>query len=467
MDPVTTPDLALHGVRSRRHFLRQLGAAGVATMVGTGLIPLTRPIRAWAETGSEQSTVLVTISLRGAADGLHIINPHGDDDYHRHRGEYGLSPGEFTDLDGFFGLHNSFAELLPLWNAGEMSVVHAVGSHNATRSHFVAQPNMDTAFANGGWLQRMIAASHFATGKAGVTIGDRISPPLNGPLGGAVVNTIQDTVETGISLSVVRPALEALYGAATPALERAAVVGGLAAVDQISALDPMPGEFPSTNIGRDLREAASLIRADIGIRAVALDCGGWDHHEDGLRRMENKGADLAAGITAFMNDLGTDADRVVVCVNTEFGRAVRPNGSEGTDHGHGTAFMVFGKPLVDQGGGKVLVPGGWPGLGDDDLYEGQDLAVTTDFRSVFTELGVRHLGLDATSSVFPGFTPEPVGLLHRRGDVDGSGVVDMHDAQDVLDSSIRNGRTPVGDLDRDGDNDLIDGLLATQKAAGQ
>ena len=265
---------------------------------------------------------------------------------------------------------------------------------------------------------------------------------------------------------MVRPALEALYGPDAPLLERTAVQSGLASVDTISGLDPMPGEFPSTSIGRDLREAASLIRGNVGIRAVAVDMGGWDHHEDGLRRMEDKGGELSDAIIAFMNDLGNDADRVVICVNSEFGREVRPNGSGGTEHGHGNAFMVFGAPLVGQSGGQVLVPGGWPGLADANLYDGQDLAITTDFRSVLSELGTRHLGVTDMSTVFPGFASENVGLLHRRGDVDGSGVVEIPDAQEVLDASVRDGLTPVGDLDRDGDNDLMDALLATQEAAG-
>lgn len=231
----------------------------------------------------------------------------------------------------------------------------------------------------------------------------------------------------------------------------------------------MPGEFPNTSIGRDLREAATLIRGDLGVRAVAVDSGGWDHHEDGTPRMELVGEQLASALTAFITDLGSDADRVVVCVSTEFGRTVKPNGGSdtaGTDHGHGNAMMLVGKPLAGQGGGKVLVPGGWPGLADNDLYQGQDLAITTDFRDVYAELAANHLGVNDLSAVFPGYTPTAVGALHRRGDVNGSGVIERDDAQSVLDGSINGGLTPVGDLDRDGDNDLGDAVLAAQEADG-
>ena len=457
---------------SRRSFLKHFGAAGVATFVGTGLaMPLSRPIMAWATSGSEQPTVLVNIFLRGAADFLHICCPHGDDDYYRQRGDYGLSTGEFTDLDGFFGLHNSFSSLMPLWEDQELSFVHAAGSHHPTRSHFEAQPNMDTAFSTGGWLQRVIGASHFASPQSGLSIGDRTSPPLIGPFGGSVVSTIRETVASGVSLSVIRPAIEALYGDGAPTPERTAVLSGLASVDQISAIDPMPGEFPNTSVGRDLREAASLIRAGLGIRAIAIDFGGWDHHDDGLPRMEQSGTQLADALAAFIADLGSAADRTIVCVSTEFGRTVKPNGAgdnAGTDHGHGNAMMVIGKPLTGQGGGRVLTPGGWPGLADDVLWDGQDLEVTTDFRSIYSELAERHLGIEDLSDVFPGFTPEPVGLLHARGDVDGSGTIEVHDAQSVLDASVRrSGLAPVGDLDRDGDNDLVDAMLATQQAGGE
>lgn len=454
---------------TRRRFLKGLTSAGVVTFVGTGLaVPGRNPLTAWALPGAGDDTVLVSIFLRGGADGLNIVCPHGDSDYYAQRGGYALGPGEFNDLDGFFGLGTDFNTLLPFWGEKRMAFVHAVGSPLTTRSHFVAQPNMESGLGLGGWLQRSIAASSFAGASAGLSIGDRTSPQLSGPLSGAVVDTVEDTIDAGISLSVVRPALEALYqGQAAPALESTAVMSALSTIDDISGIaDPAPGAFPNTNLGRDLGEAATLIRADIGVRAVAVDSVNWDHHVDGLARMTDRGGRLSDAIAAFISDLGSHSSRVLIMVSSEFGRTVRDNGSGGTDHGRGNMMMVIGDALDGMGGGKVLVPGGWPGLADGDLYQGRDLEITTDFRSVYAELADRHLGVADTASVFPGFQRENIGLLYATGDVDGSGSLDANDVQAMLDGNVGAGANGAADVDGDGDGDLTDALLLAQQVGG-
>ena len=453
---------------TRRRFLKGLTSAGVLTFVGTGVAtPGRNPLTAWAVPGAGNDTVLVSIFLRGAADGLNIVCPHGDSDYYAQRGDYALGAGEFSDLDGFFGLGNDFSALMPFWNDGRMAFVNAVGSHLPTRSHFVAQPNMESGLGLGGWLQRTIAASSFAGSSAGLSIGDRTSPQLSGPYSGAVVDTVADTIDAGISLSVIRPALEALYqGQAAPALESGAVMSALATIDDISGIaDPSPGAFPNTNLGRDLGEAATLIRADIGVRAVAVDSTNWDHHTDGLARMTDRGGRLSDAISAFIADLGSHASRVMIVVSSEFGRTVADNGSGGTDHGRGNMMMVLGDGLQGMGGGKVLVPGGWPGLANENL-DGNALAVTTDFRSVYAELAERHLRVDNTDAIFPGFQREEIGLLYSPGDVDGSGNIAANDVQAVLDGNIRNGSNGAADVDGDGDADLTDALLLAQHVGG-
>lgn len=454
---------------ARRRFLKHLGAAGVLTVVGSATGGAMRnPLTAWAAAGQSRDTVLVSIFLRGASDGLNIVCPHGDDDYYNQRGAYGLAAGAYDDLDGFFGLHSSFGPLLPHFAEGRMAAVHATGSHLPTRSHFVAQPNMESGLGLGGWLGRAIGAGDSVTSASGISIGDRTSPQLTGPFSGTVVDTVREAVEAGMSLSVIRPALEALYaGGVAPELESAAVLGALTAIDDFTAIDPSPGEFPNTNLGRDLREAATLIRADIGVRAVAVDSTGWDHHSDGVARLQNNGSQLATALAAFLDDLGNDRPRVMVCVSSEFGRTVHENGSGGTEHGHGNVMLVLGDALHDQGGGSVLVPGGWPGLDDASLHDGRDLAITTDFRSVYAELVERHLGIDDTETVFPGFVRERVGLLHAEGDVDGSGTVGADDVQAVLDGNVGNGTNTAADLDRDGDVDLTDALLLAQRVGNE
>lgn len=453
---------------TRRRFLKGLTSAGVVTFVGTGIaVPGRNPLTAWALPGAGDDTVLVSIFLRGAADGLNIVCPHGDTDYYAQRGDYALGAGEFTDLDGFFGLGNDFSELMPFWNDNRMAFVQAVGSPLPTRSHFVAQPNMESGLGLGGWLQRTIAASSFASSSAGLSIGDRTSPQLSGPYSGAVVDTVADTIDAGISLSVIRPALEALYqGQAAPPLETTAVMSALSTIDDISGIaDPSPGAFPNTNLGRDLGEAATLIRADIGVRAVAVDSTNWDHHSDGLARMTDRGTKLSAAIAAFIADLGSHASRVMIVVSSEFGRTVQDNGSGGTDHGRANMMMVLGDDLQGMGGGKVLTPGGWPGLAAANL-DGNALAITTDFRSVYAELAERHLGIADTSPIFPGFQREQIGLLYAPGDVDGSGSIEANDVQAVLDGNVGTGANGAADVDGDGDADLTDALLLAQHVGG-
>jgi len=452
---------------SRRQFLKRLAAAGAVTIVGSSTA--VRPMTAWALPGQDSDTVLVSVFLRGGADGLNIVVPYGDDEYYGRRPTLGITADGYTDLDGFFGLNNNFGALLPQYQQGRLAIVHAAGSTDLTLSHFAAQPNMDTGFGSNGWLQRALGIGQFDQSQSGLTIGDRVSPPLQGPWAGAVVDTINETVRNGMSLAVARTAIEEMYATTRFALERVAVASALETIDQVSGVTPGdPAAFPSNSLGRDFREAAALIKADIGVRGVAIDTGGWDTHADQAERFAVIGPRLAEALDAFQNDLGTTAQRVVVVVMTEFGRTSRENGSAGTDHGHGNFMMVMGDPLVGNGGGNVLLTGAWPGLAEAQLHRDRDLVITTDFRSVLSELLDRHLGVDP-SAVFPGFDPSYIDLLAAflRGDTDGSGDLAPNDVQRILQAVSG---TPgagysaeAGDLDRDGDTDLRDALLLAQQ----
>jgi len=452
---------------SRRSFLKKVAAAGAVTIVGsgTGL----RPMTAWALPGQNNDTVLVSVFLRGGADGLNIVVPHGDDEYYARRPTLGLTAGSYTDLDGFFGLSNDFAQLLPEFQQGRLAIVHAAGSPDPTLSHFAAQPKMDTGFGSDGWLQRALGIGQFSQSNSGLTIGDRVSPPLQGPYSGAVVNTINQTIRNGMSLAVARTAIEEMYETTRFPLERTAVTSALATIDQVSSVTPGdPAAYPSHYLSTDFREAAALIKADVGVRGVAIDFGGWDTHENQTPRLATLGPQLSQAMAAFQADLGAAAPRVVTVVMTEFGRTVRENGSAGTDHGHGNFMMVMGESLVGNGGGNVLLTGPWPGLAESQLNEGRDLVLTTDFRSVLGELLDRHLGVNP-AAVFAGFTPQYVGLLDAllRGDTNGSGSLENADVQSILDAVSGDpgaGYSPLpGDLDRDGDTDLRDALLLAQQ----
>ncbi len=170
--------------------------------------------------------------------------------------------------------------------------------------------------------------------------------------------------------------------------------------------------YPVGDLGDALQDAARLIRADLGVRALTVDYGSWDMHA-GLGTVGSKGpstlhvktAELAHALHAFYTDLGTlGAQRVTLVTISEFGRRVAENGSRGLDHGWGSTMLVMGAGVK---GGRYL--GRWPGLGSGRLTDG-DLAVTTDYRSVLSEVLTRRFDV-STSQVFPGFAPEAVGVL--------------------------------------------------------
>lgn len=462
----------MKGVTDRRTFLKRLAAVGGATIIGSSADMFSRPMKAWALPGDGDDTVLVSVFLRGGADGLNMVVPYGDDGYYTVRPTLGIQAGSYIDLDGFFGLEESLRPLHRHFLDGVLSVVHAAGSTDPTRSHFAAQPNMDTGFNSNGWLQRALQTGGFDQIESGLSIGGRVSPPLQGPWAGTVVRTINQTVQNGMSLEIARPAIEEMYAASRFTLDRTTVENALLSVDQVSMVTPGdPSVYPSTGLSTSFREASALIKADIGVRGVAIDYGGWDTHSNQTTRMQTLGTTLAGALNAFQDDLGSSANRVVTVIMTEFGRTARENGSFGTDHGHGNLMMVMGQPLRRAGGGQVHVRE-WPGLNPDQLNEDRDLKITTDFRSVLAELVDRHLGV-SPSAVFPGYTPNYVGLLAALllGDTDQSGAIDQSDAGLIVNDLAGNpaaGYFPsAGDLDGDGDTDLLDALLLAQEIAGQ
>lgn len=466
------PDLS-----SRRSFLKGLMSAGAFTIVGSSVAGVTlgaKPMSAWGLPGAGNDPVIVNIFLRGGADALNVVVPYGDDDYYRIRGSISRKAGDYANLDGFFGLNNAFAGLLPLYESGQIAFIQAAGSNDPTRSHFVAQPIMDAGFGPGGWLQRALAAKNLNSAVSGVTIGARTTDALAGPFGGIALKTIDQYVSDAAALEAARPALEAMYGAAPQPLEQGAVLGAFASIDQVGQVVSAPDAvYPNVKKGVsvDLREAAALIKADIGVRCVGVNHGGWDQHSNEVTRMEKTGSQLTEALTAFWEDLGAHRDRVVVVVNTEFGRTAHQNGSGGTDHGHGGFMMVMGTSLADAGGGQVhLKDGRWPGLTDNDLYLERYQAITTDFRSVFAEVAGRHLGVQDMAVAFPDFEPSYLGLLPEPfmvGDVDGSGAVDDADVKAILDSNVGNEapgyNSRAGDVNGDGRTDLLDALILARQ----
>jgi uncharacterized protein (DUF1501 family) len=391
---------------TRRAFLRTTGAAALSAFV----LPRVGARRALA---AERPPVLVALYLRGGADGLNLVVPSGDPAYYASRPTIAVPKGVELPLDGFFGLNPTLAPLVPLYAAGALAFVHAVGSPDPSRSHFDCQDFMERAAPGNrtivdGWLARWLAVAGGGRAIAGITLRHTRVKALQGAAPSLAFATLDGFALSGNAVDERRAALASRYedvqaGAAGALLGDA---GALAfdALDLLASVDRTTAvAYPKTELGTALADAAALIKADVGVRAIAVDLGGWDHHTDTAQRTDDVAPDLAASLAAFHADLGTHAATTLTLAMTEFGRRVAENGTEGTDHGHGGVMFALGGGIA---GGRVLVRGAWPGLTPDDLYRGQDLAVTTDFRSVFAEALHRHLAVGTTElgAILPGFT---------------------------------------------------------------
>ena len=409
---------------SRRVFLKDGGLA----LVSLGFAPqfLARTV---AAAGVPKRKVLVTIFQRGAVDGLNMIVPFSEDEYYRSRPSIaiarpGSGPDAAIDLDGFFGMHPRMAPLKPLYDARQLAIVHACGSPDGTRSHFDAQDYMETATPGvkstpDGWLNRYLHAREHeqATPFRAVAMAPQLPRALQGLAPALAIGQIaQFGIRAGQATDMVQASFEAEYAAAANGVLNRTGRDAFNAVRMLKQADvarytPENGaEYPRSPYGEALKQIAQLIKADVGLEVAFAETGNWDHHaQEGAAtgQLANRLADFAGGIAALTRDLGDRMADVMILTMSEFGRTVSENGNRGTDHGHGNAMMVIGGGVR---GGKIY--GRWPGLAREQRYEGRDLAVTTDFRTVFAEVAGAHLGLTNTTHVFPGFKgPLSVGTL--------------------------------------------------------
>jgi len=362
--------------------------------------------------------VLVVIFQRGAVDGLNMVVPFREPEYYAQRPGIAVPPpGEPSgglDLDDQFALHPALASLQPLFISGELAVVHACGSPDPTRSHFEAQDYMETAVPGDksvidGWLNRylQVAVPQSESVFRGIAIASSTPRALAGRANALAVSDLAVlSLGTGQRGAQTRAALATMYGGRSdlPAI----VVGEtLRAVDFANRLnpdayDPENGAvYPSSVLGLQLRQIAQTIKSGVGLEVAFAVVWGWETHlgqgaSEGL--LANALRDLGDGIAALRTDLGEAFADVCVLTMSEFGRTVRENGTGGTDHGHGTAMLIAGGTVR---GGTVY--GTWPGLNEERLFEGRDLAVTTDFRAICAEIVVRHLGFTALAEIFPDF----------------------------------------------------------------
>ncbi len=403
---------------SRRVFMRQ----GAMAMITMGFAPsfLART----ASAAGSRKKLLITVFQRGAVDGLNMVVPYGEADYYRSRpsiaiGKPGTTDGAI-DLNGFFGLHPRMSAFKPLWDRGELAIMQASGSHDTTRSHFDAQDYMESATpgvksTKDGWLNRYLSASTAAHDAAvaegrnplrAVALTTQMPRTLQGAAPALAMGKAADFAVADMS---VRTSFEEIY----QATEDKSLNGtGGEAFEAMRTLAkktsrqyrPANGAvYPRSPFGQALQEIARLAKSEVGLEIAFAESTQWDHHVNqgaATGQMANRLDDFSRGIAALAQDLGERMADTVILTMSEFGRAVAENGSRGTDHGHGNAMFVIGGKVK---GGEIY--GQWPGLKTDQRFEGRDLAVTTDFRAVFSEVVVKHLGATTTTAaeVFPGY----------------------------------------------------------------
>jgi uncharacterized protein (DUF1501 family) len=386
---------------SRRTFLRTATASMAAFLAPGGLLRA-RPARA-----AGTDPVLVAVYLRGGADALSLVVPHGDPIYYTARPNIRVAPGTHHDLDGFFGLHPTMGALMPYFQSGRLSVLHACGSPDGTRSHFDAQDFMEYAAPGDktvqvGWLNRFLQVAGLSTPISAVTIEGQKAKALAGPAESLAIPGLDKFVLSGTYTQERRGALETIFATTSQSMVGAMGHNALELIDLIAGLNTStPVVYPTTKLGAALRDLSVLIRSDVGVRVAAVNLAAWDHHANQTTYFPIMAGDLAGSLAAFAQDLGSDLDRVVVLVMSEFGRRLAENGARGSDHGHGGVMFALGGAV--EGGSVRLANDTWPGLTPPQLFQTIDLAATTDFRNVFAEVLDRHMGLSDPSPVFPNF----------------------------------------------------------------
>ncbi len=396
---------------SRRFFLRQGGMA----LVTLGFAPsfLARA----AEAAGTRKKLLITVFQRGAVDGLNMVVPFSEADYYRARPSIAIAkPGKLDgaiDLDGFFGLHPRMSAFKPLWDRGELAIVHACGSHDTTRSHFDAQDYMESATpgvksTHDGWLNRYLQANdpEGHNPLRAVALTKRMPRSLQGPAPALAMGSSADFAVRDVGAAT---SFESIYAAARDTTLHGTAEEAFEAMRMLSkktggTYQPTNGAaYPRSPFGQALQEIARLAKSDVGLEIAFAESTQWDHHiKEGAAngQIADRLDDFSRGIAALAQDLGERMADTVILTMSEFGRAVAENGSGGTDHGHGNAIFLIGGAVKGR-----EVYGKWPGLSNEQRYEGRDLAVTTDFRDVFSEVVVNHLGGDAATAakVFPDY----------------------------------------------------------------
>jgi uncharacterized protein (DUF1501 family) len=399
-------------------------------MVGVGSAPVWLQRALYADTPGARKKILVAIFQRGAADGLNIVVPHGEQAYYRLRPTIAIprpttdlakQADAVIDLDGLFGLHPSLAPLKPLYDQNHLAIVDAAGSPDPTRSHFDAQDYMESGTpglkaTQDGWMNRALPP---ARGKRSpvraIALGQTLPRSMRGLQPAIALQSI-DSFQ--VRNAEAAKQFEMMYRASKDPVMQATGKETFEAMSMLQAIKrqgytPATGaDYPRGRLGQNLQQIAQLIKSDVGVEMAFADIGGWDHHTNELAARPSEGQlpnllrEFGGALTAFWKDMGDRMQDIVLVTMSEFGRTARENGNRGTDHGHANCMFVMGGGVK---GGKVY--GKWPGLEREQLYEARDLALTTDFRDVLGELVSHHLGNPSVQCVFPGYGPKFLGLV--------------------------------------------------------
>ena len=415
---------------------RVLLKGSAVVMAGAGVMPgwLARAAEAdlpgTRDSPGARKKILVAIFQRGAADGLNIVVPFAEKRYYQMRPSIAIpapgatgplvNAGPFSgpaiDLDGRFGLNPALDALKPLWDKKQLAIVEATGSPDPSRSHFDAQDYMESGTpgksTGNGWLNRALPPATDETSPLrAIAMGAQVPLTLRGDRAAIAVNNTQ-TFQLGNQDTA--GILESMYSATHDARQAQPGKDAFAAMKMLRTVLP-PQSLQAQNqpyqqggeLGRNLQQVARLIKANVGVEAAFAEVDGWDHHGNESNQLSNMLRQFGAALAAFSTDMGDRMEDIVLVTMSEFGRTAEENGNGGTDHGHGNVMMVLGGSVA---GGKIY--GVWPGLEREQLNEERDLAVTTDFRAVLSELVAGQLGQKDMARVFPGYQASaPLGLL--------------------------------------------------------
>ncbi len=402
---------------SRRIFLKNSALA----MMGVGSVPTWLGRAVYAQNApAERKKILIAIFQRGAVDGLNVVVPHGEPNYYNMRPSIAIARpnGSETgaiDLDGHFGLNPALKSLKPLWDRKQLAIVEAVGSPDPTRSHFDAQDYMESGTPGmkntyDGWLNRALLHEQTPSPLRAISVSTDLPRTLRGPNDALAIANLNDFQVKDAKASAT---FEGMYGTSTDTVLNGTGKETFEAIRIVQGITKVPytpfngAHYPNGRLGQSLQQIARVIRAGVGLEVAFTDVGGWDTHVNELGQLNNLLRDFGDALAAFSQDMGDRMADITVVTMSEFGRTAKENGDRGTDHGHANVMFALGGGVR---GGKVY--GDWPGLEHEQLYEGRDLNVTTDFRTVLSELVSKQMGNRDLTHIFPGFNgPSAKGIL--------------------------------------------------------